>query len=269
MEQIKLFEKSYIDINNEQANIEVVDTGAGNNGQSVVDFVRNRSNTSAWVTSGSLDSHNTRLVFNFSAAQRLDTLIFIKHNFKNYTVEVFTGGTWVLVETVTDNDKDTTSHQFDEVVATAARITITGTIIPDSNKFLFQAIATRKFESGQLKSWAKIEVILDQQKKVSRVLSGKANIVQSVGGYEVSLSVDSITDKSDIALLEEMYNRFYEGFLIWTSGGDDEQFTAKTRGFSNDDLMLVKPSDNYRAGWFEGLYKAGKPVRIRLREVIR
>jgi hypothetical protein len=268
-QQIRFFEKNYIDLNNESCTIDVIDNNSSNNGQDIVNFLRNRNNTTAWVTSGSQDSYSTQLVFNFGGAFLVDSIILVEHNFKSFVLEIFNGSNWIEIADETTNDKTTSFYQFDETLAQQGRITINGTMIADDNKRMFQTIFTKKFVHGQLESWAEVSGVLDQKKKVSTTLSGKANITQSIGGYTIKLAIKSVTSVKDIEMFQEMYDRYYEGFLMWLSGGDESQFTAPIKMWRNRDIFLVKPSDNYSSEWFENLYRSGTPVSINFREVIR
>ena len=268
-QQIKFFEKNYIDYNNENAAITVVDTQSTDNGQTIVEFLQSRKNSNAWVTSGSLDSYNTTLEVFLGGAYRVQDILLVGHNFKNYSLDYDDAGVWVDIETVTSNTDATTHHNMSEVVTSKIRIVITGTMIADENKRMKQLIISRPFNAGQLEGWPVIKPVLDQNKKVTEMLSGKVNIAQSLGGYTIDLSIKSCESESDLELFEEMYQRFNEGFLIWCNAGDNAQFKSNRSFWKGEDIFLVKPVDSYTAEWFQGIYSAGMPIKTRLKEVIR
>ena len=268
-QQIRFFEKNFIDINNESCSITVTDTTSTNNGQAIVDFIRNRSNSSAWVTSGSSDAANTQLLFELGGSFRVSKILLIEHNFKDFLLEYWDGGAWVTIENVTSNTSATTFHETTETLSDKLRLTIYATMIADDNKKMFQTIITRNFMSGQLESWCEVSGTYDQNKKVNNVLSGKANITQSVGAFTVDLKVKAVTSSNDLELFQEMYERYYEGFLMWVSGGEEAQFTYAGKLWRNKDIVLVKPINEYTSSWLDNIYKTGNPINIRLRETIR
>jgi len=267
-QQIRIFEKNIIDFNNQAASIEVIDIGSANNGQDIVDFVRSRKNINAWVTSGSADSYNTKLEVTLGGVFRIADIILIAHNFKSFTIDYWDAG-WTNLVTETTNIKTTSHFSFTEILTEKIRIVIGGTIIVDANKFLKQLIITRPFKQGQLESWPIVTPVLDQNKKVTEMLSGKVNISQSLGGYSIDLKIASCESVNDIELFQEMYNRFYEGFLIWCNAGDDLQFRTSVQFWKSEDIFLVRPVDSYNASWYEGIYSCGIPIKIKLKEVIR
>lgn len=265
---IRFFEKSYIDFNNEAASIAVVDTQSTNNGQDVVDYLRSRSNNNAWITSGSQDSYNTALELSLGGAYRVKDILLLSHNFKDYTLDYDENETWINLVTVVGNSQTTNHHTFDEVVTSKIRLRITGTQIPNDNKKMRQMIVTRPLLYGQLEGFPIVKPALDQNKKITEMLSGKSNIAQSLGGYSIDLSVKSLESANDLEMFIEMYSRVSQGFLIWPNAGDDNQFRAAIPFWRGEDIFLVRVSDPYKPEWFSGIYSNGVPIKTRLKEVI-
>jgi hypothetical protein len=268
-EQVKLFEKNIIDYNNTGAVFTVVDTQSTNNGQEVVAFIASRKNSNAWVTAGSADSYNTAIEITLGGASRVQDILLLGHNFKNYTIEYDVNDVWTALVSETNNTDSSTSHNFAQIITTKIRLTITGTIVADDNKYLQQLIITRPFRSGQFVGWPTVKPTLDQNKKANEMLSGKVNLSQSLGGYTIDIGIRSSESANDLLIFQEMYTRFSEGFLIWPNGGDSNQFRENMIFWRPEDIFLVKPVDSYVPEWFRGIYSNGMPLKTRLKEVIR
>jgi len=261
--QIVFMDKNKIDVENTNATI----TASQGNAFSL--FVRNRSNRSAWVTSGSVDADNTNIEIDFGDSRTLDILILVTHNFKNYTIQYWNGSIYVDFPTpinVSDNLLESTSHEFAQVVTQKIKIIITATTEADEDKFLYQLIATSKI--GRLTGWPKIDnPTFDKQKKRNKMLSGKENIVENLGGFSVNLSLDVYSNEADLDVFEALYDS-PEGFLVWLCGGDEAQFSNVRMGYRMRDVFLMRTSANYRPEFYKGSYKSGIIVDVPLVEVI-
>lgn len=229
----------------------------------------NRSNNSAWITSGSVDANNTTLTVDIGDSRAITDLVLIKHNFKSFKVEWFDGVLYQPFSPAIDVTNNTaTSHYFPVSLVSTARIRITvrGTVIANSDKFLYQFIMTEKI--GQLKGWPKIQKpILSRNKRKSQMLSGKMNIQENIGFFSCTLQVDNWKDDTDMTIVESLYNQS-EGFLVWLSGGDETQFSTRRQGYLLENLPLMKCANEYTPEWVNGLYKSGMKISIDLDEVI-
>lgn len=261
-QQIRVFSKNKLDISN--ANVVLTASQA----DEFADFVRNRSNTSAWVTTGSVDADNTTFEVNFVDLINIDSIILIKHNFKSYTIEYWDGDSWEDFSTAiapTTNTAETTFHQFTEVFTTKIRLTILGTMVADEDKYLFQFIATK--ERAQFNGWPIIKNPKHSRNRIrSKLLSGKETIKESSGAFSCQLQIKVHSDDSDLTLIEEMYNA-NTGFLVWLCGGDETQFSSQRIGYRLEDIYLMKCSDEYQPEWYKGLYQSGQVVGVDLIEV--
>ena len=91
VQRIRCFQKNKIDLDDVNVAITVTDAVATSTGQAIVDFIRNRNNTSAWLTSGSTDAANTTLEINMVDVHSVDKLLLIGHNWKAFTVQYWNG----------------------------------------------------------------------------------------------------------------------------------------------------------------------------------
>ena len=269
--QIKFFKKNIIDLSNDSAAITVTDAVASNNGQSFVDYIRNRNNFSAWLTTGSTDAANTTLEVDWGQGRDVDSILLIGHNFKAFTIQYWNGSIWTDFSTPiaqTVNADSTTLFSFDQVETTKIKIIITGTQVVNADKELYQLIVTEKIANGAFEGWPVIKnPIHDLNLKSTKMLSGKTNIVESTGAFKVDMEVSNWRNANDLALVENLYFR-REPFLVWLGGGDESQFSYAALGYRKMDIYYMRPSNSYEPEFVKGLYQAGLKIAIKLVESI-
>lgn len=267
--QIRFFKKNIIDLSSALTSITVTDSVATDNGQSIVDFIRNRNNYSAWVTTNSTDAANTQLDIDFGVGRDVSDILLVKHNWKAFTIKYWNGTTYVdfstpIAETV--NDDETTHFQFDSVETQKLRIIITAAQTLNADKELYQLIVTEQI--GLLNGWPVIKnPTHDRNKKISKMLSGKVNVIESLGSFQCDLEVTNWKNQADLTVIEEIYFR-REGVLIWLCGGDEDQFSMELQGYRLEDIFLVRPTNSYEPEWAKGIYTSGVKLKIALQEAI-
>lgn len=267
--QIIFFEKNKFDIDNESASITVTDAVAYNNGSDFLNRLRNRDNRSAWMTTDSTDAANTQLDIDLGEDEFITDIILIKHNFKSYTIQYWNGSSYINFSTViapTNDTNSTTHYNFNKIETDKIRIIITGTQVADEDKELFQLIITDRI--AQLEGWPEISgVEFDTSKRVTKMLSGKINMVESYEAFSFNLSLPVHSGAADNAVFKNLYER-RAGFLVWLSGGDEAQFKALTKGYRLEDIYLVRPTNDFSAELYKGLYKSGVKVNLQFKECI-
>jgi hypothetical protein len=244
-------------------------TAIASESSDLASYVLNRSNLSAWITTGSVDANNTTLEVDFGETRRVTDIILLKHNFKSFKAEYWDGSAYQAFSPAIDEttSTETTSYfEFTAVTTLKIRITIRGTQVVNSDKYLYQFIATEKI--GQLNGWPVIKKpMVSRNKKKSEMLSGKMNIFENIGKFSCTLEVKAATDGEDLTIIETLYEQF-EGFLVWLCGGDESQFKTVRKGYRLEDLFLMKCSDEYEPEYLDGVYKNGIKISMSLEEVI-
>lgn len=261
-QQIRVFKKSKCDFSDTEVE------ATASQGSTYAPNVLNRSNLTAWVTTGSVDADNTTLTIDFNDTKRLDSIILLKHNFKSYKIEYWNGSAWTAFPTAIDtttNTAESTFHQFTAVETTQIKVTIRGTITANQDKYLFQLIATE--EMGQFNAWPIIKPTVSRNRQRSKTLSGKEIVRPNIGAHQMQLNIAILRDSEDIALLEAIYDA-NEGVLIWVCGGDESQFSTAPRGYRLEDIFLMSPSAEYKPEFYKGLYQSGIVVKLDLVEVV-
>lgn len=258
--QILFVQKNKLDISRDEVGL------TSSEADDFADFVRNRSNSSAWITSGTLDLNNTNIVVDFVTSVDLDFIALVKHNFKSYKIEYWNGSSYQLLIDVTNNSTKTTSHEFTIITTTKIKLTIRGTFVADDDKILYQLIASEKI--GRFNGWPTVKnPIISRERLRSKMLSGKESIKEQLGSFSCTLDLKVYSDSQDLDIIETIFQA-NEGFLLWLCGGDEAQFSSKRLGYRLEDFYLVKCSSEYKPEWYKGLYTSGQVVNLNLQEVI-
>jgi len=270
-QQIIFFKKNKIDLDNENIEITATDLVATDNGQDYVDFMRNRNLTSAWMTTGSTDAANTQLDIVLSDSEDVSEIVLVGVNLKAYTIKYHNGITFVDFSTpinVSGNTATTKRHSFNAVTSDQFRIIITGTMVANDDKQIKQLIFTEYLLTGQLNGFPIIKLpTLSANKRINKMLSGKANVVESIGSFSCDLNVANWRDDDDLTLVEELYFGRAPA-LLWLCGGDETQFSSVRIGYRLEDFFLVRPVDEYQPEWYKGLYATGMKIGMKLEEVV-
>jgi len=265
-QKIKLFEKNKIDYQNENITITVTDSVATDNGQAIVDYIRNRNNNSSWVTTESTDAAGTYLEIDMADTEAIDTIILVGHNFKNFTIYYWNGGSYTAIQAYTNSIAYTTQCTFTEVQTSKIKILISSCQTTDDDKFLKQLIVTKLVR--QLAAYPEIsKPTHETYRSIGKMLSGKSNFVSQIGGFSVDLKLGYWNNDDDLLCLEKLFfNRL--PMLLWLCGGDEDQFKFKRVGYRLEDLYLVRPSNDYVPQWFSNVYSTGLDISIKLVESV-
>lgn len=268
--QILWFEKNKLDLEYDSASITITDSTAYNNGQSFVHMLRDRKNYTAWMTTDSNDAATTTIVASLGDSKAITDIILIGHNLKNYTIKYRNGvGAYQNFSTTiapTNDTDETSAFNFTEVNATDIQIIINGTQTADDDKRIRQLIITKRI--GQFTGWPQIRAPkIDTTKRTSKMLSGKMRIVESLEAFSCTLDVKAWNIQEDLDIVETIYSK-REGVLMWINADDPGQFGLDLKGYRQEDIYLVRPSDDYEPEFLTGVYVNPVKQSIKLVEVI-
>lgn len=262
-QQIRFFEKNKGDFSDQAV---VLTASQGND---YTERATDRNDATAWMTTGSVDSDNTTFEMDFGETKRIDTIMLLKHNFKSYEVQYWDGASWTNFATDIDetNYADASSfHQFAAVETDKIKLTIRGTQTANEDKYLYHFIATE--EIGQFNGWPQIKrTTLSRNRLRTKMLSGKESIREQIGAFSCQLTVTTLRDSSDLTLIERLHYQ-NDGFLVWLSGGDEDQFSSVRRGYRLEDIYLCKCATELVNDWYQGIYSNGIVVKFDLVEVV-
>jgi len=98
--------------------------------------------------------------------------------------------------------------------------------------------------------------------------SGKVKIVRNAGAFECSIVHEQRPEVTDFELIETLF-AIRDGFLVWLSSGDTEQFRLKGRiGYRFQDLFLMDLTNEYEPTYVDGKNWSGIPINLELKEVV-
>jgi hypothetical protein len=262
-EQIFFFDKSKCDISNSGV------SATATQGDEFAELVLNRSNANGWITTGSVDADQPTLTIDMADERPITDILLVKHNFKSFTVKYWDGSSFVDFSPAineTTNTDETSHFEVEQVETTKIQLQVNGTMTPDEDKILYQLIATRRI--GQLAGWPVIKKpVHSTNAKKSTMLSGKTFVARNLGAFSCELAVAEWRNSADLEIVEELYENT-EGFLVWLSGGSEDQFSSTRKGYRLEDVYLMKCLDDYSPEFVSGQYKRGLAISIKLGEVV-
>lgn len=260
-QQVRFFRKNKCDYS-------LSPTVSASEGTTYAARVCNRSNLQSWFTTGSVDANNTTLTVDMGDLRAVDSILLAKHNFKAFTVKYWNGSAYVAFSTPiaeTNNTAASNFYSFTSVNTTKVQITITGTMVANADKYLYQLLLLETV--GQLTAWPVIIPSFDKNKQITKMLSGKQYVVDNIGGYSAELDVKIWSSSADLTILEAIYDAV-DGVTYWPCGGSESQFSSRRVGWRMEDIFLVRPTDIFKPEFYKGLYTSGLTIKLKLAEVI-
>lgn len=272
--KIKFFEKNYLDIDNDNASITVTDTTNvdTDDGQEFVNNLRDRKNTSSWSTINSDTNGTTVIDCVLQDYREVDSIILIKNNFEDFTIEYNDGINFNVYNTTTGNTKQNLLLELDNVLTNRVRITITKsrddafTGISEGDRYLFQLIITKKASEQELDSYPIIKNATTKNiNRVNTSLSGKAIPVFKEPTFSVDLSLKAFTSQNDFTFFDNLHN-LRRSYLISLSGFDESQFSMLLRGYRDEDIKLVRMVNDLTNEFYKSIYTSGASLKLKLEE---
>lgn len=262
--------KNIIDIDNDNITMNVSDSVATATG--TPNFVRDRKNSTGWATTGSSDLATCTFAAESSQEETFDTIILIGHNFKNFTIQRFNGTIYEDFSpaiNVTNNTATSTKYSVASNSTTSVKITITGTMTADDDKFLAQMIITNQLYDFGTTNQMEMDIVLDRDKKLTKTVSGKYHVARKPGGLSAKISKKNITTAAALAALKAIYESNF-GFLFSFSGFDESLFTKTTAqfGYRKQDIFLMKAKTELESNYNDSYFNRGQDHKIDLIEII-
>lgn len=266
---IKFFALSYLDHTQNGVTLSVTDSVAFDTGGDFINEIRNRSDKDGWMTSGSNDAANTELLVTFSDLTEFTRILLLNHNFKNFTMQYYDEDTnaWADFSTpiaVTNFAGKSSYFEVERVFTFKVKLTIQGTQTPNADKSLRQFLICE--EIGELVTELNIDPVFDDDRKISKYVSGRNYVTKSIGGIKIKLTMSSIGRADDLELIEYLHS-LYGGFHTWLCGGDITQYETVRNAYRMEDIFYTLVSTLYNPQWRDGRYYNGMIINFTLVEV--
>ncbi len=270
MSRIRIYEKNKLDLSfKTNVTITVTDGVASNNGQALVNYMRDRNNYTGFVTTGSTNAGLTQLDINTGDPFSSNRFMMVKKNTADYTLQYYNGLIYTDFSTpisVVGETAENTRHTFDAVSANLFRFICQKTNPDDVDKIIRQMILTK--EVGQFAVEPFItELVFNTGKNTQEMMSGKYSIFRKVGGVSLVLRFPPNKTENDQDLIFDLFNT-NEGRLISITGGDDSDLPFLNPGFREEDYFFMAPINDHNTAFHNGRFANGVPNEIKLVEVV-
>jgi hypothetical protein len=267
---IKFFEKSKCDIDVEACTVTV------SSGSSGKDRIRDRKNTTRWVSVSSNDATTETITIDLGSSQSINRIVLVKNNFKAFNVQYWNGSAYVDFSSVvtkegtqstiteTTNAKTTNYYEFAIVSAQLVKVTITTTQTVDAQKYAYQVIITE--EIGTLTGYPNHAREFSPITSKKTTLSGKSKYSIFGEQYSCNLGFNFYPTAADHAIILSLWEGLTE-FIIYPCGGNEDQFRFKTKGDRLEDIYLVFFDGGWTPNYADNVYVLPLNYNVRLVEV--
>lgn len=232
-----------------------------------------RSPITIWRSVGSDDITTETITITMGAATTVTRIFIIDHNWKQFQIKYDTATDFSNVFGLDDTtaqssisetafSDNTAYYEFDSVSLTTLEITIDTTQTVDAEKRCNLIIVTT--ELGTLNGFPNVRPRLRRNRKSTKMLSGRLNIVEKQNVFNCSIRFrnypTSLADgyQTDVSLMFTLDER-NKDFLIWPSGGrrGTPFFNHTIRGFRLQDVFQVRLNKDLRPKYESGVYVNG------------
>lgn len=270
--QVKFFRLNRADKSNENCSVAVSSGSLSRNN------IRDRKNSTKWISSGSSDIVTETITIDFGATYAIDRLLLVKNNFKNFIVKYDVAGVWTDFSSVvtnegtqstiaeTTNTKDTNYYEFASVNTDSIQITINTTQTVNDEKEIYQVIASQ--EIGMFSGFPNIQRTFDRAKTSKKEsINGFSRFSILSEQFRAQMSFDNYPTEADHTLIQTLWEG-KQSFLIYPCGGDDEQFRyTDLKGNRLEDIYLVWFDSGWSPNYQENVYQLTLSYVLDLTEV--
>jgi len=262
--QMKVFKRSKC-LLNDGATVTASSGGASG------DFIIDRNPITYWRSVGSTDAATETVEIVFTAAQTLDRIFLMDHNFKSFTIKYDVAGVYTHFAGVTGLDgamanitetvyaRDTSYYEFTPVTTTKIQISVTTTQVVNAQKYCSQIIATE--EMGTLLGYPQIKGLeLNRDLQSQKMLSGRTLTQKSDETVKFSLDFKDYPNSmgADFDLMFRIHD-LETSVLTWLCGGrfGSDYFRYQMRGYRLRDVYPVQMSTAPKPIYSDNVYVNG------------
>ncbi len=232
-------------------------------------FAFNEKSKFSWSSSGEGTDGDQIYIERVLAASSPINRIFIRNtNIEDITIEVDTGSGYVALSSfnlIKSNDGSNYFYELENTI-NILKIKILGsnTIIPNQDKTIQQIFAFK--ELGQLKNIDDINPKRVRVQKISKLNSGKVDIINKGQYFTFQLKLKSHFKASDNAIITTIINR-QDSMFLWINDDLEDVMTMLQEPFRFSDIYKVGVQSDDTLAFTKNLFFSGIDDTINLVEV--
>ncbi len=273
---MKVFKQNYLTTNSVTYSV--------TSGSGTIENIKDFDRDTKWESSGSDDTTTETIDITFANSVSINRILLLNMNFKEFTIQWFNGVNYVDFDYIyteqtiaggvygtdeygyskygvgsstplsaineTDNNEVSRYYEFDSVSLTKLRITVTKTIVPNAQKFLYELYIGLEMGTfiedltSEPNSYLPI-VNFTNSMYLQKSNNGEVAIRRGAK-YRARVTLTELMEVDDQELVESMYD---DGqFAIWPCGGVGH----RKRGWRHQDLYHVIIRGNEEAEYAIG-----------------
>lgn len=234
---------------------------------------------------GSNDVTTETIVVIFPSSVTFNRLLFLDHNWKQFTVKYDVAGVWTNFTSVVGLDgslgggisettfaDNTAYYEVASVSSTKIQIIVTSTQVANAEKYVSQIIVTD--ELGTLQGFPTVQgLTFSRSSRETRTLSGRAVVQKSGKTFAVGLNFitypTSTNYQADLELMFSLFDRD-DNFLIWLCGGrrGSTYFKYAPPGWRLKDCFEVQVIGDLSPEFLENVYINPLNLQIGFQEAV-
>jgi hypothetical protein len=203
-----------------------------------------------------------------SATSSIDTIFIKETNISNITIQVDTGGGLTALTNFTlikSADGSTYYYKLDSAIS-ILEIQVDGsnTIVANEEKTINQILAFE--ELGQIKNIDSIKPKIKRVQKVSKLNSGKKDVIDKGRYFEFGLGFKTHYRSDDNAIIETLLER-EEAMWLWINDNSENVQVMSQQPYRFGDIYKIGIEKDNNVEYDQNLFFSGMNIKFKLTEV--
>lgn len=222
-----------------------------------------------WSSDGEgTDGNTIFLTRTLESIESIDSIFIKETNINNITIEVDVGAGFVALSDFTLTKSDDGMNYYyrlgSSINIDAIRINGSNTITANEEKTIAQILAFE--ELGQIKNIDTIDSKIKRVQKVSRLNSGKKDIINKGRYFEFVLGFKTHFRSADNAIIATLLDRD-DAMWIWINDGAENVQVMSQQPFRFEDIFKVSIEKDNGVKYTNNLFFSGMDIKLKLTEV--
>ena len=232
-------------------------------------FAFDEDNQFDWSSGGEdTDGDAIFLTRTLDSSVPIDSIFIQETNINNITIEVDVGAGFVALSDFTLVKSDDGMNYYyrlgSSINIDAIKIIGSNTIVANLEKTIAQILAFE--ELGQIKNIDTIDSKIKRVQKVSKLNSGKKDIINKGRYFEFTLGFKTHYRSADNAIIETLLDRD-EAMWLWINDDSEEVQLMSQQPFRFQDIYKVSIEKDNGVKYTKNLFFSGMDIKLKLTEV--